>query len=152
LTTPRGDQIRTPLDEKQDTVVVTSTEAPGNYRIQAGGPDQGVDLGFSVNLPSEVSQLDRVTSQDLKTVFGESEFRLATNRDEIDRSVSAGRVGHELFPYLIVLLAIVLGCEQALANRFYQDHDTGVKRSRAAQITAANAAAGHDVPDISVKA
>jgi hypothetical protein len=152
LTTPRGDQIRTPLDEKQDAVVVTSTEATGNYRIQAGGGEQGVDLGFSVNLPSDVSQLNRVTSQDLKSIFGDSEFRLATNRDEIDRSVSAGRVGHELFPYLIVLLAIVLGCEQALANRFYQDHDTGVKRSRAAQMAGANAAARLDARDISVKA
>ena len=59
LTTPRGDQIRTPPSEGQDTLVVTSTEAPGNYRLAAGGGDQPVELGFSVNLPASVSQLAR---------------------------------------------------------------------------------------------
>ncbi len=57
LTTPVGDQIRTPPSDGQDAVVVTSTEAPGNYRLEAGGGEQKVDLGFSVNLPPSVSQL-----------------------------------------------------------------------------------------------
>lgn len=152
LTTPRGDQIRAPVDEKQNAILVTSTEAPGNYRIQAGGPEQGVDLGFSVNLPLDVSQLDRASSQDLKAVFGDTEFRLARNRDEIDRSVSASRVGQELFPYLIVLLVFILGCEQVLSNRFYQDHDTAVKRSRVAQHAEGAAAVRQAAHDVSVKA
>ncbi|MBI3836331.1 MAG: BatA domain-containing protein [Planctomycetia bacterium] len=150
LTTPRGDQIRTPADERQSAVVVTSTEAAGNYRLQAGGPEQGVDLGFSVNLPPEVSQLDRVSIQDLKTVFGETQFHLARDRDEIDRSVSAVRVGQELYPYLIVLLAIILGCELALSNRFYQDYDTAVKRSDAALLAARTAAGKPEVRNIPV--
>ena len=33
-------------------------------------------------------------------------------------------MGQELFPYLIVLLVLILACEQVLANRFYQDYDT----------------------------
>jgi hypothetical protein len=145
LTTPRGDQIRTPPDDQQNVVAVTSTETPGNYRVRAGGAEQGVDLGFSVNLPAEVSQLDRVSEQDLKAIFGDTPFRLARGREEIDRSVSAGRVGQELYPYLIVLLAIILGCEQALSNRFYQDYDTTVARSGAAQL-AACAAMGQGGP------
>lgn len=139
LTTPRGDQIRTPPSEGQDAIIVTSTEEPGNYRIQAGGGRQEVDLGFSVNLPASVSQLDRVGQDDLEAIFGETPFRLARSRDEIDRSVSAARVGRELFPYLIVILVLVLGCEQTLANRFYQDYDTSMKRSRAAQLAGATA-------------
>lgn len=134
LTTPRGDQIRTPPGEQQDAIVVTSTEAPGNYRIEAGGDAQGVDLGFSVNLPESVSELERANPDDLKAIFGATPFRLARSRDEIDRSVSAGRVGQELFGYLMVLLVFVLGCEQVLANRYYQDYDTAQKRSLAAQL------------------
>ena len=61
-------------------------------------------------------------------------FRLAHNREEIDRSVSAGRVGQELFPYLILLLVLVLAGEQVLSNRFYQDYDTRQQQSRAAQL------------------
>lgn len=133
LTTPRSDQIRLPLDDKQNALVVAATEAPGNYRLQAGGGDKKVELGFSVNLPRDISQLERTTPEELKTVFGDAPFRLARSRDEIDRSVSAARVGQELFPYLIVLLVVVLAAEQVLANRFYQDYDTAPKESAAAK-------------------
>lgn len=133
LTTPRGDQIRTPVDDKQNALIVTSTETPGNYRLRAGGGEQGMQLGFSANLPADVSQLERTSADDLKAVFGDMPFRLAHNRDEIDRSVSAGRVGQELFPFLMVFLVLVLAFEQALANRFYQDYDTAVQPTRAAQ-------------------
>lgn len=134
LTTPRGDQLRTPPGEGQESIVVTSTEMPGNYRLQAGGGRQEVDLGFSVNFPPSVSRLDRAAQDDLKAIFGETPFRLARSREEIDRSVSAGRVGQELFPYLIVLLVLVLAGEQVLSNRFYQDYDTSAQRSRASQL------------------
>lgn len=150
LATPRGDQIRTPLDDKQDAVVVTTTEVPGNYRLQAGGEEQGVELGFSVNLPATVSELERVTPEELKTVFGETPFRLARGREEIDRSVSAGRVGQELYPYLIMLLVVVLAAEQVLSNRFYQDYDTAAPKSRAAQFAGRAAAAKKEPADVQV--
>jgi hypothetical protein len=134
LSTPRGDQIRTPPSEAQDAVVVTSTEMPGNYKLTAGGSDKQVNLGFSVNLPASVSDLNRASDEDLRAALGDGAFHLAHNRDEIDRNVSAGRVGQELFPYLIVLLVLVLAAEQVLANRFYQDYDTAQQRSRAAQL------------------
>ena len=49
-----------PVDERQNAVVVSSTDLPGNYRLQAGG-DDGVRLGFSVNGSAETSQLERAT-------------------------------------------------------------------------------------------
>jgi hypothetical protein len=140
LTTPRGDQLRTPPSEGQESIAVTSTEAPGNYRLQAGGGREEVDLGFSANFPPTISELGRAGPDDLKAIFGETPFRLARGRDEIDRSVSAGRVGQELFPYLIMLVVLVLACEQALSNRFYQDYDTAATRSRAAQLASGTTA------------
>jgi hypothetical protein len=121
LTTPRGDSFRQSVDDKQHAIIVTSTDRLGNYRIKAGGESQGLDRGFSVNLPAAASNLARLDEAKLKDVFGETEFRLAHSREEIDRDVSAGRVGQELFPYLIVLIAVILGCEQLLANRFYKE-------------------------------
>lgn len=134
LSTPRGDQIRTPPSAEQDSIVVTGTETPGNYQLTAGGGEEQVLLGFSVNLPPGVSDLERAGESDLKAAFGETPYRLARNRDEIDRSISAGRVGQELFPYLIVLLVLVLAGEQVLANRFYQDYSTAPAVSRAAEL------------------
>ena len=133
FSTPRGDQIRTSVDDRQDAIVVTSTEAAGNYRLQAGG-EQATQLGFSVNLPASVSQLERVTPDDLKLIFGETPFRLARDRESIDRNVNAVRVGRELFPYLMILLVLILAAEQVVSNRFYQDYDTKQQRSRVAEL------------------
>lgn len=134
LTTPRGDQLRTPPSEGGESLVVTSTEEPGNYAIQSGGGDEQVRLGFSVNLPSSVSELAGASDDDLQAAFGSTPYRLAHNRDEIDRSISAGRVGQELFPYVIVFLVLILAGEQVLSNRFYQDYNTAPEQSRAAQL------------------
>ena len=109
-----------------------------------------MELGFSVNLPATVSELERVTPEELKTVFGETPFRLARGREEIDRSVSAGRVGQELYPYLIMLLVVVLAAEQVLSNRFYQDYDTAAPKSRAAQFAGRAAAAKKEPADVQV--
>mgnify|MGYP001034836827 CR=1 FL=1 len=81
-----------------------------------------------------MSQLDRATPEDLKEAFGQTEFRLARGREEIDRSMNTARVGQELFPYLMMLLVVVLAFEQVLSNRFYQDYDTARQPSRAAQL------------------
>ena len=108
LTTPRGDQIRTPVDEKQNAVVVTSTDMPGNYRLQAGGGESRGRPGIqrqSAGRRQPVGSRQRRRSEGR---LRRTPFRLARNRDEIDRSVSAGRVGQELYPYLIVLLVVVL--------------------------------------------
>jgi hypothetical protein len=144
LDTPRGDQLRTPVDEKQNALVITSTETPGNYRLRAGGGEDQANLGFSVNLPGSVSQLTRASGDELQAVFGDTPFRLAANREEIDRSVSAGRVGRELFPFLIVLVVLLLAGEQVLSNRFYQDYDTSKQRSKAAEMAAT--LARHETP------
>ncbi|HVA47278.1 MAG TPA: BatA domain-containing protein [Pirellulales bacterium] len=120
LTTPRGDTYRQSADPKQRAIVVTSTAWVGNYQVTAGGKQGGLDRGFSVNLPPSASELGRTDEDGLKQVFGDTEFRLARSRDEIDRQMSTGRVGRELFPLLMALVALVLAVEHFMSNRFYR--------------------------------
>lgn len=120
LTTPRGDTYRQSADPKQRSIAVAATQWVGNYRLTAGGDQGGLDRGFSINLPLKASDLTRIDEEGLKQVFGDTEFQLAQSRDEIDRKISTGRVGRELFPLLIALVAIVLAAESTLANRFYR--------------------------------
>ncbi len=120
LTLPDGQLIRQTVDPEQNSIVVTATDTPGNYRLQAGGTVGGLDRGFSVNLPPSVSQLQRVAPEELKELLGEDRFRIARRRDQIERVQGLGRVGEELFPYLIMATALILGLEQVLANRFYR--------------------------------
>ena len=110
--------LRRTIDSKLRTIIETATDRPGNYRIGAGG-EQGLERGFSVNLSPEASDLTRIDDEQLKKIFGEQEYRRATNREQIERQVSGGRVGRELFPLFIILVAIVLGLEHILSNRFY---------------------------------
>ncbi len=99
---------------------ITATDAVGNYRLQAGG-SRGVDLGFSVNYAPDETRLDRLGDAELKEMFGTVKFHLSHSRGQIDRDVSVGRVGRELFPPLIVLLAVVLALELFVSNRFYKE-------------------------------
>lgn len=128
---PSGDGLNYPVDEKQRALVVSTTDVPGNYRAEAGGEEGGVRLGFSVNLAGDVSQLERVKPDELKAVFGETPFRIAASREEINRSVSIGRAGRELYPLLIMLVALLLGGELVLSNRFYKHSHMEPKRSTA---------------------
>jgi hypothetical protein len=108
----------TNLDRPQ--LPITATDQVGNYRLQAGGK-AGVDFGFSVNYGPGQTQLDRLSQSELSSVFGPLKFRLAHTREQIDRDVSAGRVGRELFPPLMLLVAIILGLEMFVSNRFYKE-------------------------------
>ena len=53
-------------------------------------------------------------------LFGENRYKLARSRKDIQREVGESRVGREFYPYLLVLLALVLSLEHLLANRFYR--------------------------------
>ena len=55
---------------------------------------------------------------------------MARTRDEIEVRVGLGRLGRELFPALILAVALVLAAEQLLANRFYRSADVGPRAAR----------------------
>jgi hypothetical protein len=120
VSTPSGESLRQTANQ-QNAVVVTATQTAGNYRIRAGGDQDGVNRGFTVNLAPEATLLTRTDEQQLKRVFGEQAFHIARNTEQIDRHVNLDRVGRELYPLLIGLVAFVLGLEHVLANRFYRE-------------------------------
>ena len=120
VTTPRGDTVRQAADDARGNVAVTFTDSPGNYQVRAGGGQGAVSLGFSANLPGDVSQLDRASAEDLRQLFGDVKMRIARNREEIDRNVNMQRVGRELYPLLIILMVGFLAAEQLLSNYFYR--------------------------------
>ncbi|MBN1909891.1 MAG: BatA and WFA domain-containing protein [Pirellulales bacterium] len=120
LTAPSD--VRFPLapDTRRGTVTVTSTDAVGNYRIEAGG-ELGVQRGFSVNLTMSQTELTRATPEELEALFGPIAHRIARSRSEIERDVNLGRVGRELYPLLILLVVLILSGEHWVANRFYRE-------------------------------
>lgn len=108
-------------DPKENYLAVSATDQAGNYRVRAGGRASGFDGGFSVNLAARQTELGRADKEYLDKLFGPLKYRIAENRNQIERDVSIGRVGRELFPLLIFLAALMLGGELLLANRFYRE-------------------------------
>ncbi|HEX4128403.1 MAG TPA: BatA domain-containing protein [Pirellulales bacterium] len=127
LTPPSGDSERIAADPARNVIVVAATPEAGDYRIAAGGANAGVHLGFSVNLSPDATQLQRIEPEQLKQLFGKVNVRIARSRDQLDREVSTSRVGRELFGMLIAAMALVLGLEHVLANRFYQAPGSGLR-------------------------
>lgn len=120
LRLPSGEAVRQPVVPGRDEVVVTTTSELGNYRLEAGGQQGQFDRGFSVNAPPEISSLERVPLAAIEDAVGKDRVKLARTADEIEVQVGLGRVGRELFPWLIVAVVVVLSAEHLLANRFYR--------------------------------
>jgi hypothetical protein len=118
-------QLFTPLGQPQESlasdgrVVVRFTEYAGAYRLR-GYRDGPVVRGFSVNFPESASRLQRIDRARLDTLLGADRYHFARDRDEIVLGVGKARLGFEFYPWLICLVALLLGMEQLLANRFYR--------------------------------
>ena len=82
--------------------------------------------GFSVNPPAGESQFSVLEPTDLNMLFGgKDRYALADDPDSLKRVIDRARVGHELFPWIMCLILVVVTAESVLANRFYKE--TGQK-------------------------
>ena len=122
LTTPQGDGMRQTIDPRRRSLVVTATEELGNYRVRGGG-ESGWQTGLSVNIAAEASNLKRIDEEQLDLLLGEGRYRIARMQEQLEDRLTTGRGGAKLFPYLIALVALVLGLEHALSNRFYRERE-----------------------------
>lgn len=119
LQMPDGSAVRQSLTPGQRSLSIATAESLGNYRVRAGGQQEKLDRGFSINVPAEMTRLARVSTADSVKALGAERTHVATNRDEISQRVGLGRIGREMFPLLILLVALAMAGEQLLANRFY---------------------------------
>lgn len=121
LTTPGGVATPLALDPQQGKLSVSATDEPGNYRIQSGGSADGLATGFSVNLSTRQTALERLSPPEVKELFAGIPHQMATTLEQIDRGMSEARTGRELFGPLVFALALVLAAEWLVANRFYRE-------------------------------
>ena len=101
-----GSHVCKALAEAGDRPVCYDTLEKGHDWAVQWGPLERGDIG-------DKAQLDEL--------FGPIKYRIAENQSQIERDVNLGRVGRELFPLLILLVAALLGGECLLANRFYRE-------------------------------
>ncbi len=80
-----------------------------------------VRLGFSVNPPAAESNLAALEPTDLDKLLGKDQYKVASSPEELVRKRTEGTVGRELFPWVMLLILLLITAESALANTFYRD-------------------------------
>ncbi|HMP79024.1 MAG TPA: BatA domain-containing protein [Pirellulaceae bacterium] len=118
LFSPRLAQIPTSITANEGQLRYRFTDAPGHYRLK-GNREGPVLRGFSVNLPMAATDLTRMKSTDLDEWLGAGQYQLARDQIEIQRQQGTSRRGQEFYPLLIIMLAVLVGMEYLMANRFY---------------------------------
>ncbi len=112
-----------PVTASRNRVTLPMATTPGTYRLRPAS-GRGTHWGFSMNLPTRATDLHRMDRAGLDQWLGKEGYRLARDRESVDREVGEARIGHELYPWLMVFVALVLMLEHLLANRFY--HRSGL--------------------------
>ena len=150
LRRPDLSQTRLALPAEADEVAVTGADEPGHYTLaRPAGRDgtAGALLGaFSVNLPDAESDLTAITADDLDARLGPGRYTLSRTAEELELTSVRGRLGEEMFPYLLALLMATFAGELLVGNRFYESEQAVAGPAGSATGSAIGSAIGVNVP------
>jgi len=126
-----------------EEILIDDARLLGHYRLLPRDPKISFEAGFSINAPDRESDLTRLTPDDLNMLLGEGRYEAARDIDNLTRQVRKGRVGREIFPFLVALMIGIFVAEHLVANYFYdnEQHPVEDEGSRAGSPTADRPAA-----------
>lgn len=141
---PDAAGVNVPRAKGDNELRITQAVQPGNYAVFDSITNQRV-ASFSLNPPAAESQLDRLPIEQIDALLGPGNVLTP------ERGLSLPDVirGHwlqplELFPWLMILVLLVLAVENLLANKFYRrgtQEQTSSLEARAAGSSKPQAAA-----------
>ncbi|MDZ4687147.1 MAG: BatA domain-containing protein [Planctomycetaceae bacterium] len=121
LRLPDLTQRKLEIPAGQREVTINDVSLPGHYQVAATkGQTTAIETGFSLNLPAEETNLERMTSDDLDDLLGAKRYGLARDPQSLSRSVQTGRLGQEVYGLLLACLVAVFVGEQLTATWFYR--------------------------------
>jgi uncharacterized membrane protein len=118
LRKPAGAQLPGSVAADSDSIWIEDANELGHYLIKPRG--DGRPISFSVNHDSGESNFSRVTPTDLDNLLGEGRYSVARDVESLTRSVTAGRLGVEVFPLILGIVLILFCLELLSANQFYE--------------------------------
>jgi hypothetical protein len=105
-----------------ESLKITAPQHVGQWTVAAVGADnQETKLGFSLNPPRSESSPTRLEAADLDSMFGKEGYVLADDPQSLEKLIDVVRVGHEIFPWLMMLILMLVTAESVLANTFYKE-------------------------------
>ncbi|AMV36172.1 BatA domain-containing protein [Planctomyces sp. SH-PL62] len=101
---------------------IAAPQQIGQWTVVAVGPgDARKTMGFSLNPPRAESRFADLETADLDVLFGKDGYALAGDDKALKKVTELIRVGHEIFPWLMLLILILVTLENYLANTFYKE-------------------------------
>ncbi|QEH38308.1 hypothetical protein OJF2_69090 [Aquisphaera giovannonii] len=109
-----------------DVLEIVAPQAVGQWSVAAKDvDDKQTKMGFSLNPPQAESRFDPLKPAELDAIFGKGGYVLAEDDKALRDAVDTARVGRELFPWLMMLILIIITAENVLANTFYKEAPGG---------------------------
>lgn len=118
LRKPAGAQVPGSVAADADSIWIDNTNELGHYLIKPRS--EGRPISFSINHDPAESDFTRVQASDLDNMLGEGRYSVARDVESLTRSVTAGRLGVEVFPIILGIVLILFCLELLSANRFYE--------------------------------
>jgi hypothetical protein len=111
-----------PPSTSRDDLEIVAPQMIGQWTVTAKDvSNQQRKLGFSVNPPHTESQLKPLDTKELDAIFGEDGYQLAEDAKSFQDIRERGLVGYEIFPWMMMLILILVTLENFLANTFYKE-------------------------------
>ena len=120
---PKVAPDRLSSSSNSDTITISSPQKEGQWRVEGVGADGGkTRLGFSVNVPESEASIVALKPNDLDGLFGgKDNYKLADSAEGLRDAIDKGRIGVEIFPWLMFLILALVTAESILANKFHRD-------------------------------
>jgi hypothetical protein len=121
LVDPKKEVVRVPIeDAKLMRLRMPTAKWIGHYRADAAAGASKFAAGYSANAPDSESALEPADPAKVEQLLGQDKIKVARDLESLQRSVDGDRVGADLFPWVMLLLLVVVSVESWLANRFYK--------------------------------
>ncbi|MDR0327681.1 MAG: BatA domain-containing protein [Planctomycetaceae bacterium] len=122
LGTPQGKSERLTPDPVRREIVISKTTEPGNYSVRSGGAGQSaLNMGFSANIATGETRLQRVEKATLDRHFGAGMYQVVRTPQEIEHNIARRRAGRDIYPAIMLLLVCIFAVEYVFANRIYKN-------------------------------
>ncbi|MDO4628739.1 MAG: BatA domain-containing protein [Planctomycetia bacterium] len=106
-------------DAERHLLDIPALEKVGNYQIS--GSESGFRRGFSVNFPLALTDLTRTETEAIRQIFQPTEVTFLQSAEFLERHLSGVQSSGELFNWLGLLILLIFGVENWVANRFYKN-------------------------------
>lgn len=119
-----------PRAQHENELNITKAVVPGNY-LMVGGPEAARIAGFSLNIAPDETVLTRVPEEQIEALFGSGSVVPVDFKSNLREALlSRWSQPVEMFPWLMILLLLLLATENLLANKFYRQEDAKVEEEK----------------------